>query len=161
TTNTGYAMAQRRLAQLVTTTVYAPYDLFGATKRTLNALRPDLLVLEYAELWPNLIYAARRAGARIVLTNGRFSPQRLSSYRALFALAGNVLTQLDLLLMRAPEEAERALQLGAIPERVQVTGNTKFDALVPGAPTPEDERLREALGLLPSDPVLIAGSTHE
>ena len=33
--------------------------------------------------------------------------------------------------MREPEEAERALLLGAPKERVVVTGNTKFDALAP------------------------------
>jgi 3-deoxy-D-manno-octulosonic-acid transferase len=161
TTNTGHAMAQRRLAPHVNAVVYAPYDLWGATRRTVRALRPDLVVLEYAELWPNLISAIRKAGARVALTNGRFSPARLRGYRALFALAGNLLRNLDLLLMRAPEEAERALLLGAPPDRVKVTGNTKFDALAPGDATAPDDGLREALGLAEEDVVLLAGSTHE
>ena len=49
----------------------------GATRRAMRAIRPDLLVLEYTEIWPNLIHAARAPGARVVLTNGRFSPERL------------------------------------------------------------------------------------
>jgi 3-deoxy-D-manno-octulosonic-acid transferase len=124
-------------------------------------LRPDLVVLEYAELWPNLVSAVRKSGGRVALTNGRFSPERLRGYRALFALAGNVLDQLDLLLMRAPEEAERALLLGAQVDRVKVTGNTKFDALAPTDATAADDGLRAALSLSEGEEVLLAGSTHE
>jgi 3-deoxy-D-manno-octulosonic-acid transferase len=159
-TNTGFLMARDRLSAEVDAVVYAPWDLWGATRRALRTLRPDLLVLEYTELWPNLIHAAHAAGARVVLTNGRFAPQRLSAYRVLLALAGNPLRELDLLLMRADEEAERALFLGAPLERVWVTGNTKFDGL-DVAPSGADDALREALGLPLGTRALIAGSTHE
>jgi 3-deoxy-D-manno-octulosonic-acid transferase len=159
-TNTGHIMATGRLAPLIDAVAYAPWDLVGSTRRAVAAIQPDLLVLEYTEMWPNLIHAARRAGARIVLTNGRFSPARLRGYRTLFSLAGNPLRELDLLLMREDDEAERALGLGAPLERVWVTGNTKFDALA--SPAQEDDAtLRQALGLEPADRVLIAGSTHE
>jgi 3-deoxy-D-manno-octulosonic-acid transferase len=159
-TNTGFLMARDRLSPQVDAVVYAPWDLWGATRRALRSLRPDLLVLEYTELWPNLIHAAHAAGARVVLTNGRFAPQRLSAYRVLLALAGSPLRELDLLLMRADEEAERALSLGAPLERVWVTGNTKFDGL-DVAPSGADDVLREALGLPLGTRALIAGSTHE
>ena len=160
-TDTGRAMATQRLRAQVDGLVYAPWDLAGSTRRAVRALRPDLLVLEYAEIWPNLIHAAHASGARVVLTNGRFSPDRLRGYRTLFALFGNPLAQLDLLLMREDEEAERALALGAPLDRVWVTGNTKFDGLAAPAPSPEDEALRTALGLPADAPVLMAGSTHE
>ena len=160
-TDTGRAMAEQRLRGQVDGVVYAPWDLPGATRRAMRALRPDLLVLEYAEIWPNLIHAARGAGTRVVLTNGRFSPERLRGYRTLFAVFGNPLTELDLLLMREDEEAERALSLGAPLDRVWVTGNTKFDGLAVPGPSPEDEALRSALGLSPDALVLMGGSTHE
>ena len=160
-TDTGRAMAEQGLRGQVDGVVYAPWDLPGATRRAMRALRPDLLVLEYAEIWPNLIHAARGAGTRVVLTNGRFSPERLRGYRTLFAVFGNPLTELDLLLMREDEEAERALSLGAPLDRVWVTGNTKFDGLAVPGPSPEDEALRSALGLSPDALVLMGGSTHE
>ena len=160
-TDTGRAMAEQRLRAQVDGVVYAPWDLAGATRRAMRALRPDLLVLEYAEIWPNLIHAARAAGTRVVLTNGRFSPDRLRGYRTLFAVFGNPLTELDLLLMREDEEAERALSLGAPLDRVWVTGNTKFDGLAVPAPSSEDDGLGTALGLPPDALVLMGGSTHE
>jgi 3-deoxy-D-manno-octulosonic-acid transferase len=85
----------------------------------------------------------------------------MARYRAFFRAIGNPLRAIDLFLMRADEEAERVLALGAPPDRVWVTGNTKFDALVLDRPTRGDEALREQLGLTPGVPVLMAGSTHE
>jgi 3-deoxy-D-manno-octulosonic-acid transferase len=160
TTNTGYLMARDRLAKQIDGVVYAPYDLWGATRRAVRAIKPDLLVLEYTEIWPNLIRAAKRSGARVAMTNGRFSPKNEGKYRLFFSLIGNPLRDLDLFLMRQEEEAERARSLGAPPERVWVTGNTKFDALA-AAPAQEDEALRRALGLTENARVLMAGSTHE
>jgi len=160
TTNTGYLMARDRLAKQIDGVVYAPYDLWGATRRAARAIRPDVLVLEYTEIWPNLIRAAKRSGARVVLTNGRFSPKNEGKYRLFFSLIGNPLRDMDLFLMRLEEEAGRARSLGAPAERVWVTGNTKFDALA-AAPAKEDEALRRALGLAEGARVLMAGSTHE
>jgi len=160
TTNTGYLMATGRLGNQVDGAFRWPYDLPGATRRAVSALAPDLLVLEYTEIWPNLLRAAKEAGAAVVLTNGRFSPANVRQYRLLFGAIGNPLADVDLLLMREEEEAERALQLGARPSRVHVTGNTKFDALASHRPS-ADDALRAALGLREGEPAWICGSTHE
>ncbi len=159
-TNSGLAMARKKLAE-ADVLLYAPFDVGLATARAVRRLQPDLLVLEYTEIWPNLIRAARRGGARIALTNGRFNPGKLSRYRALFRAIGNPLESIDLFLMRSDEEAERALALGAAPDRVWVTGNTKFDALVLDLPSERDAALRSEMGLAERAPVLMAGSTHE
>ncbi|HET6436698.1 MAG TPA: glycosyltransferase N-terminal domain-containing protein, partial [Anaeromyxobacter sp.] len=160
-TNSGLAMAQKKLKGVADVVVYAPYDLPGATRRAVAALRPDLLVLEYTEIWPNLIRAAGQAGARVALTNGRFDPRKLGRYRALFAAIGNPLRRIHCFLMRSDEEAERVLALGAAPDRVWVTGNTKFDALLLEGAEGKEEALRAEMGLEPGRPVLMAGSTHE
>jgi 3-deoxy-D-manno-octulosonic-acid transferase len=160
-TDSGLLMARDRLAAELDAVVYAPWDLWGATRRAVRALAPDVLVLEYTELWPNLIHAVHAKGAKVVLTNGRFAAERVAGYRALFALTGNPLRELDLLLMREDDEAERALALGAPLERVWVTGNTKFDGLRATAPGGDEAELRSALGLSPGARLLIAGSTHE
>ena len=159
-TNSGLAMARKKLVE-ADVVLYAPYDLPLATRRAVRRLAPDLLVLEYTEIWPNLIRAARAAGARIALTNGRFNPDKLARYRAFFGAIGNPLAKIDLFLMRSDEEAERVLALGAAPDRVWVSGNTKFDALVLEADPARAAALRSEMGLLPDAPVFMAGSTHE
>lgn len=159
-TNSGYAIAETKIREHVDAITYVPYDFPGSTRRAALAIRPDLLVLEYAELWPNLIHAVRRVGGRVALTNGRLSESLVSRYRLLNMVAGNQLAKLDLMMMREDVEAERALSLGAPKSRVRVTGNTKFDNL-PAAPDPKAvDELRVALA--PDDrKTIVAGSTHE
>ena len=161
-TDSGASMARQRLvpqglAQLVT---FLPYDLPGACRRAIAALQPHVLVLEYTELWPQLIEAAAQAGVKLALTNGRLGPRNVPRYRLLFRLAGNLLERFDVLMMRADDEAERALQLGAPRDRVHVTGNTKFDALAVSVPASEDVALRQALAL-GGERLWVCGSTHE
>ena len=49
----------------------------GPAGRAMRALASRSPGLEYTEIWPNLIRAAKAAGARVALTNGRFSPTHL------------------------------------------------------------------------------------
>ena len=161
-TDSGASMARQKLvpeglAELVT---FLPYDLPGACRRAIAALRPDVLVLEYTELWPQLIHAAAAAGVKLALTNGRLRPRNVPRYRLLFGFAGNLLERFDVLMMRADDEAERALLLGAPDDRVHVTGNTKFDALAVSVPPAEDAALRQALAL-GRERLWVCGSTHE
>lgn len=161
-TDSGAAMAQQKLvpqglAELVT---FLPYDLPGACRRTMAALRPHVLVLEYTELWPQLMHAAARANVKLALTNGRLRPRNLRRYRLLFRWVGNLLEAFDVLMMRAEEEAERALLLGAPRDRMHVTGNTKFDALAVSVPATTDGALKEALAL-GGERLWVCGSTHE
>lgn len=161
TTNTGQMMAKQRLASQVDGVFYWPYDLAGATRRAVRAIRPDLLVLEYTEIWPNLIRAAKRAGVPVALTNGRFSPDKLGRYRALFGFVGNPLRDISLFLMREQDEADRAIELGAPEARVFATGNTKFDSLAAPERESDDGSLARALALPADARLWIAGSTHE
>ena len=161
-TDSGASMARQRLAPqgLAELVTFLPYDLPGACRRAIAAVRPDVLVLEYTELWPQLVEAASQAGVKLALTNGRLRPRNVPRYRLLFRLTGNLLQKFDVLMMRADDEAERALLLGAPPERVHVTGNTKFDALAVSVPAAEDASLRRALAL-GGERLWVCGSTHE
>jgi 3-deoxy-D-manno-octulosonic-acid transferase len=161
-TNSGYEIARRGIAG-VDAAMYAPLDLPWTVARVMRAVRPRVLVLEYTELWPALIRGAKKAGAAVVLGNGRIHPRRVWRYRLLYRLIGNPLRWLDRLCMREPEEAQRVLALGADPARVVVTGNTKYDAFGPedGQQCGDDSgALRAELGWPEAAPVLVCGSTH-
>lgn len=162
TTLTGSGITVAKLqGPLFDAVLLSPLDTPWTVNRCMRQLRPDVVVLEYTELWPQLIAGARRAGAHVALHNGRFGLKRLWRYRLLFALTGNLLQQLDLLLMRDPAQVDAARALGAAQERVVCTGNTKFDGLAGPSPTAAAEALRQAIGLQPQHPVLVCGSTHE
>src|SRR5216684_4228408 len=82
-TDSGASMAEQRLiaSGLADAVTFLPYDLPGPCRRAMAALRPDVLVLEYTELWPQLIRAASRAGVRLAMTNGRIAPENLGRDR--------------------------------------------------------------------------------
>jgi 3-deoxy-D-manno-octulosonic-acid transferase len=159
-TNSGRAMAEkyRDVVDLVT---YVPYDIPLAVRRALSRIAPDVLVLEYTEMWPQLINTAARRGVRLVLHNGRFSDHKLNSYRRLFALTGNLLQHFTLLLMRDEQQAENARKLGAEERTMAVTGNTKFDNARPDPPPEKVRELREAFGVGDGVPIWVVGSTHD
>lgn len=157
TTSTGRAMAEKTRVP-ADAVLYAPIDTVGAARRAVRRIRPDLLLLEYAELWPNLVLAARASGARVALTDGRVSPRGLARARLAAWLYRRVLGAMDLFLMRSVGDAERIEALGAARERIAVTGNTKYDAPAPDAA--EVDLLRGALGLSRARPLVVLGNTH-
>jgi 3-deoxy-D-manno-octulosonic-acid transferase len=63
TTMTGMALARKKYPQL--TVFYCPLDFSWAVRAALRRVRPAVLVLAELELWPNLVRAARRSGARV------------------------------------------------------------------------------------------------
>jgi 3-deoxy-D-manno-octulosonic-acid transferase len=156
TTMTGNAVARKSLRG-VDGLFYAPFDFPHPVRRALEVLNPSLLVLVETELWPNLIHEAHRRGTRIALVNGRISPRSFPRYRRLRRLLRGTLAEIDLFLMQGEAHAERIRAMGAAPDRVQVAGNLKFDAVPPGRLPERLVRLLQAGG--DSRPLWVAGST--
>jgi 3-deoxy-D-manno-octulosonic-acid transferase len=137
---------------------FAPLDFAGLPGRLLDALRPDALVLVETELWPNTIHEAHARGVAIGLINGRLSEHRMTRYRRWRGLYRPLLERIQRVGAQSEDDAERFRRLGLPGERLQVTGNVKYD-LPPPAETPE--AVRERLGLARERPVLVAGSTGD
>lgn len=155
TTMTGNAVAKKSIRG-VDGLFYAPFDFPHPVRQALEVLNPSLLLLVETELWPNLIHEARRRGARVALVNGRISPRSFPRYRRVRRLLRHVLSEVDLFLMQGEAHAERIRALGAPADRVQVTGNLKFDAVEPGR---LPERLARLIQGGPPRPLWVAGST--
>lgn len=131
----------------------APLDHPRCVGNFLQAVEPSLLVVCETELWPNYFLQARRAGARIALINGRLSERSLRRYLLARSLWQSALGAADLLLMQTEEDAARLRALGASPEQLMVTGNTKFTA---SAQVQVDPALS---GFCLRGPLFVAGST--
>jgi 3-deoxy-D-manno-octulosonic-acid transferase len=158
TTATGQAIA--REAAGADGVFYAPFDFRRSVRRTLDRLRPALLVLVETEIWPNLIHEAKLRGARVAMVNGRISPRSFPRYQRVRALLSRVLAEVDLFLMQAEAHRSRLVAMGAPAQRVRVSGNLKYDSLAPPDPPPA---LRRALGQdgPAPPPLLVAGSTMD
>lgn len=140
--------------------IFAPLDLVGPTRKALQMIRPDILVLLETELWPNLIMQARRAGARIAVVNGRISLRSISRYRKVRPLMHDILSQVSAFSMISAEDAHRIQSLGAPVERITVNGNAKCDCPDPIGNTAAVRWASTVFRLNTGTPVLVAGSTR-
>jgi 3-deoxy-D-manno-octulosonic-acid transferase len=158
TTDSGQVLARKRFGEA---NVFCfPLDFAFAIRPYLKALRPKIVVVAETEFWPNFMRLARASGARIAVVNARISDRSWPNYRRFRGLLRRLLDNVDLFLAQTPEDAARLQDIGARPERVQVTGNLKFDIPVPAQPAIV-ESVRKSIAVEEAVPVLVCGSTVE
>ncbi len=156
TTLTGQTLAREKFGP--ERVFYLPLDLPFAIRPFLDAVEPGMLILAETEFWPNLLHLARIAGCRIAVVNARISDRSLPGYRRFRFLLKKVLENLDLFLAQTEIDSERLVTVGALPERVRVGGNLKFDVKAPA----ESVLSRELRRILqPGQRILVFGSTVE
>jgi len=155
-TTTGLEVAARRFG--ADRIFPCPLDFTWAVNRTLDRIRPDLLVLGELELWPNLLALARGRGIPIVVANARMSERSSRGYRRIQPLVRRMLARVSLVLARSQEDADRFAAHGA--RDVIVTGSMKFDGVKGDRAAPEIKRLEKLAGIAADDVVFLAGSTQ-
>jgi len=127
TTYTGQKIAQEKF-RAADRIMYIPWDNLLCVKRAVRLLKPKIFITVETELWPALFMALKNSGSRIILLNGRISPESFNSYKKIKFFMKRVLSFVDFLYMQGTGDAERIKLLGAEPEKVKVIGNFKFDA---------------------------------
>jgi 3-deoxy-D-manno-octulosonic-acid transferase len=156
TTAAGRELAESAFAGGVPVFAF-PFDLAGPVEKALAAARPGLVLLTETEIWPLFLERAHRRGIPVALVNGRISERSFRRYRLAAGFLRETLGRLSLLAMQSPEDARRALALGAPAGRVCVTGNLKYDLPEP-PPFQDAPRLRTAAA---GRPIVVAASTAE
>ncbi len=158
TTTTGQNLARKRFAE--TNVFYFPLDFAFAIRPYLRALKPELIVVAETEFWPNFLRLGKASGAQIAVVNARISDRSWPGYLRLRWLLARVLGKIDLFLAQTGEDAARLREISAPVERIQVSGNLKFDVAAPPSP-PIVASLRSALQQSGAGPVVVCGSTME
>jgi 3-deoxy-D-manno-octulosonic-acid transferase len=158
TTQAGFALAQKRYAPRMV--FYMPLDFTWAVQRALRRIRPEILVLAELELWPNLIRAAKMAGAKIAVINGRLGDKSFRGYQRVGWLVRQTLARVDLIAAQSDEYAQRFCTLGAQRHKVHVTGSVKFDGAPCDRANAATRRLADLAGIGAGDIVFLAGSTQ-
>lgn len=159
-TPSGYAMA-RQIIKEADAVIYFPFDLPGIGARVLQSILPRAVVLVETELWPNFLKAAADRKIPIVMVNGRISDKSMRRYRYLGGIVPAMLKDIAKFCMQSPLDAKHIIALGAAPERVIITGNTKFDQTYSGISQEEQKLLMAEVGFSGHSPILLAGSTHK
>ncbi len=139
---------------------YLPYDVPLLFNLFFYALKPNLLIVMETELWPNMVAACQKKSVPVVLVNGRMSSRSARGYQRFSALTKSMLQQLDLLFVQSEADAKRFVQLGALQEKVVVSGSIKFDITIDESVRARTKELKEQLGI-DGRKIVIFSSTHK
>jgi 3-deoxy-D-manno-octulosonic-acid transferase len=160
TTETGQRLARERL-QTADGIFYFPLDWVVPVRRALRAIRPAMVIVMETEIWPNFLREARRTGFPVLFANARISEKSFARFQRWEFLVGaffaRTMRDAELFLAQTQEDAARLLAMGADQDRIEVTGNLKYDVEPPaigrfGAWLDQQIRHQERW------PILVAGS---
>jgi len=136
---------------------YAPYDTPGALARFLRRTKPVALIIIDTELWPNMLHYASARGVKTILVNGRLSEKSARGYGKISSLSRPMMEALFRVAAQSETQGTRFVALGLDPQRLLITGSTKFDVEHEGYPNAVSDFLSPGLR---NRFVLVAASTH-
>lgn len=137
----------------------SPLDFAMSTRRFLNSVDPDLLVLVETDIWPGILFDMQRRNLPKVLISVRISPRSQRGYGYIKFFWGRVLRLFELITTQSEADRERLLSLGANPDSVEIIGDLKFDRKIKET-TPESRATLLAETGWPDGRWIVAGSIH-
>lgn len=159
-TLSGHEMARQKLGDTVAAVFFFPYDLPLAVKRAAARIDPGLVVIVETDIWPYFLFEMQRREVAVVLANAKLSDRSFAGYRRVAAFSKALFGMLTRICCQTGEDAERFRRLGAPGDRIEVTGNIKFDQAEDPPETEATAFLQTVLKAEPQRPVWVVGSTH-
>lgn len=140
---------------------YLPFDTAADARMALDALAPRALVFSKVDVWPALAREASRRGVRLGLTSATLAPGSGRGGALSRRLLGDAYARLDRVGAIDAADAERLVALGVRQERIEVTGDTRYDQVWARAHAAErPAAVRDLATAIGGDrPTLVAGST--
>ena len=160
TTATGQQLARERIRD-VDGIFYFPFDWRAPVRRAFGKIQPALVVIVETEIWPNFMREAERARVPVVFVNSRISERSIGRFRRFQSVIGgffhDVLQNAERFLAQSAEDAGRLKEMGAPEDKIEITGNLKYD-LEPPAQSPFGDWLAKQIADQERWPVFVAGS---
>lgn len=155
---TGFAAAARLFPQH--RVIVFPLDFSFVVERAIRTLDPQLIVIVESDLWPNFLRRAAAHRVPVAIVNAKVS-ERSFRLHARLRLLARPLAGVALVAAEDEQHAERFVRLGVPRERVEVTGNMKYDLTQPPAETGALRYAgRRRLGYDENDVLVLGGSLH-
>jgi 3-deoxy-D-manno-octulosonic-acid transferase len=120
--------AEKLAAQLpVDYADYLPFDVVEELRRVIVAVKPSVIVFGKLDVWPNLTRVARWNETKLALVSGTLAA---NSSRLRWPARGflrDAYERLDAVGAISMEDAARLAQLGVRADRIEITGDARFD----------------------------------
>ena len=139
-----------------------PLDFSFIIRRVLDRIRPSIIVLMELEAWPNLIAVAVEYDIPVIIANARVTEtksMRRFNRPILRTLAKRMFGKITWVGAQDETYAARFARLGVPAERIEVCGSVKYDAADLSDRIEGQDELAAELGIDPSRPLLVCGST--
>lgn len=160
TTSTVAGKAEAQKNPDIAKALLAPLDFYPFSRRFIKIAKPHRLLIVEREIWPNMIYAAEKAGIPVMLINARISQKSTQAYQWIKPLFNMLFSHIALAALQENDAAKRYASLGLPQERIFVCGNVKYDTL-----NDKPAKIKEVSALIKKlkwngCPILVCGSTH-
>jgi 3-deoxy-D-manno-octulosonic-acid transferase len=138
---------------------YLPFDTLGDAELVLRALRPTALVFSKLDVWPLLAERAALKGVRLGMISATMpaSSGRRSTTSQLFV--GDAYRAMDAVGAVSDDDRAHLIEAGVRPDRVTITGDTRYDQAWAKAESNSAERGALVNPLRAPRFTLVAGST--
>lgn len=138
---------------------YLPFDTAGAADAAIRALRPNAIVFSKLDVWPLLAERAHDSGVKLGMLSATLPPSSLRRSRLARLALGDAYSRLDAVGAISDGDAIRLIEAGVHPDRVIVTGDTRYDQAWQKAESKTDAREALSAPLRSARFTLVAGST--
>lgn len=160
TTTTGMGELVKKLP-LHVSKIYYPIDRKKFVNRSMGTIRPELIILVEAEIWPNFLWRAQRRRIPVMLINARISKNSFKNYKRFGFIFRPLFREFVMVGAQNEEDKKRLVELGCRESAVHVTGPIKFDLTsLPAQTRINVDKLLETIGIKKNTPILLGGSTH-
>ena len=139
---------------------YLPLDFSFMVKYVLKKINPSMFIIAETEIWPNLITCLDKLQIPVITVNGRISDSSFKGYRLIKFFIRPILRRVKQFCVQSDLDAQRLESLGVDKQKIQVTGNIKFDINIDLFSESSALSYRSKLGLGQFDKLLVCGSTH-
>jgi len=135
-------------------------DFSFIVRNVIDRINPSVFIIAETELWPNLISCLYQKNVPVIVVNGRISDSSFKGYLAIKFLIKPILNKITVFCVQANRDAQRLISLGVSKNKINITGNMKFDVVFYKIESSALARHRQSLGLSFSDRLFVCGSTH-
>ncbi|NJM84380.1 MAG: 3-deoxy-D-manno-octulosonic acid transferase [Tabrizicola sp.] len=110
--------------------IWVPFEFGWAYRRFFRAIRPKFGLVMEVEIWPRMIFSARRAGVPLFMCNAQYPTKSMARDES-FPLRHDLMRGFAGALVKSDLQASRFASVGV--GRIEVTGELRFDQPVPSS----------------------------
>jgi 3-deoxy-D-manno-octulosonic-acid transferase len=106
---------------------YMPFDVVADLMRVMEAVRPSAIVFGKLDVWPNVTRVAGWCDVPLALVSATLAPNSSRLRWPARGLLASAYERLDAVGAISVEDAARLAQLGVPADRIEITGDARFD----------------------------------